>query len=283
MLGSSPTARHAVVNESESLNISTSQLFNRVNAHGAFTLIELLVVIGIISILLVLVAPAFTNIKSASHITNTAYAIKDALEQARASAMANNTYVWVGFYEEDTTASAPTNTAPPYIGTGRLVMAIVSSKDGTKIFDNNDPAASLPAARLNQLGKLMKLEGIHLTDIGAPPSPAPSPAPSADSIDGRPDFPYSYAKAIGADHYNRINSNSNDTTRFPFTIQNYTFYKTLRFSPQGEMNINSTYGLKQVAEMGLRPTHGNLVDNNSRNVIAIQFTGVAGNLRIYRR
>ena len=49
------------------------------------------------------------------------------------------------------------------------------------------------------------------------------------------------------------------------------------------MNINSTYGLKQVAEMGLRPTHGNVVDNNSRNVIAIQFTGVAGNLRIYRR
>jgi hypothetical protein len=34
-------------------------------------------------------------------VTSAAYAIKGVLEQGRTYAMANNTYTWVGFYEED--------------------------------------------------------------------------------------------------------------------------------------------------------------------------------------
>src|SRR6266567_2533322 len=67
----------------------------------AFTLIEMLVVMGIIAILMVLVAPAFTSLKSAGDVTGAAYTVKGALDQARTYAMANNTYTWVGFYEED--------------------------------------------------------------------------------------------------------------------------------------------------------------------------------------
>ena len=46
---------------------------------SAFTLLELLIVVGIIAILLVLLAPAFTNIKSAGNVTSAAYTIKGAL------------------------------------------------------------------------------------------------------------------------------------------------------------------------------------------------------------
>src|SRR5207302_9284636 len=81
----------------------------------AFTLIELLVVMGIIAILMVLVAPAFTNLKSAGDVTGAAYAVKGVLDQARTYAMANNTYTWVGFYEEDV-STASTN--PATTGTG---------------------------------------------------------------------------------------------------------------------------------------------------------------------
>ena len=243
----------------------------------------MLVVIGIIAILLVAIVPAFTKIKTAGDITNAANTIKDALEQARAFAMANNTYVWVGFYEENTTASAPTVSNPPYPGKGRIVLATVFSKDGTKIFDDNDPTASLPAGAISTLGKLIKIEGIHLTDIGAPPSPTPVPTPMADSLDGRPDWPYTDGAGIGADHYNRINSDSADTTRFKFTALSYTFPKTIRFSPRGEANPNSTYSLKNAAEFGLRPTHGNTVDALSRNVVAVQFAGIGGNFKIYRQ
>src|SRR5436190_5618928 len=58
-----------------------------------FTLVESIVVIALISTLMVLVAPAFTGIKSAGDVTSAAYTIKDALEQGRTHAMAYETYV----------------------------------------------------------------------------------------------------------------------------------------------------------------------------------------------
>ena len=71
------------------------RLYNRrVNTRNAFTLLELLVVIGIIATLMVLVAPAFTNRKTADDITNAAYTIKGLCEQARSYAKANHTYTW---------------------------------------------------------------------------------------------------------------------------------------------------------------------------------------------
>jgi type II secretory pathway pseudopilin PulG len=92
-------------------------------------LLELLIVLGIIIILTVLVVPAFNNMKGVGDITSAAYTIKGVLEQARTYAMANNTYTWVGFYEEDTTSTAPTNVPPPYPGKGRVLLAIVGSMD----------------------------------------------------------------------------------------------------------------------------------------------------------
>src|ERR1700730_6179745 len=71
------------------------------NAGPAFTLIELLFVTAIIGSLMILVAPAFTSIKSSGDVTNAAYTIKGVLEHARNYAMANNTYVWIGVYEEE--------------------------------------------------------------------------------------------------------------------------------------------------------------------------------------
>ena len=88
-------------------------------SQSGFTLMELMVVIGIVVILAALIAPAFTNLKSAGDVTNAAYTIKGVLEQARTYAMANNTYTWVGFYEEATTAATPTNVASLYTGIGR--------------------------------------------------------------------------------------------------------------------------------------------------------------------
>src|SRR5262245_47279396 len=73
---------------------------------AGFTLLELLIVVGIIALLLVLIAPAFTYIKGGTDVTSAAYTIKGALDAARTYAKANNTYVWVGFYEEDVSQSS---------------------------------------------------------------------------------------------------------------------------------------------------------------------------------
>src|SRR5438128_7773612 len=98
---------------------------------------------GIVALLMVLVAPAFTTIKSGTDATSAAYTIKGVLDTARTYAKANDTYTWVGFFEEDVSQPS-TNRATS--GTGRLVMSIVASKDGTTAYDptsqtNPDPIA----------------------------------------------------------------------------------------------------------------------------------------------
>src|SRR6184192_3582512 len=95
-----------------------------------FTLLELLIVIGIIGLLLVLVAPAFTYIKGGTDVSSAAYTIKDVLDTARTYAKANNTYTWVGFYEENVANPASPNPDTPAVG--RLIMSIVASKDGSE-------------------------------------------------------------------------------------------------------------------------------------------------------
>jgi prepilin-type N-terminal cleavage/methylation domain-containing protein len=262
----------------------------RAVARLGYTLIELLVVMGIVAALLVFVIPAFTNLKGAGDVTVAAETVAGTLAQARTYAIANSTYTWVGFYEEATSATTPTALPPPYPGKGRLVLAIVRSLDGTSIFLSGDPATALPASRIAPLGKLAKIEGVHLTDIGAPPSPTPDPTPLPNSLSARSDLPYTYAAGIGADHFNRVSSDSADATHFWFVAQGYTFYKTVRFTPRGEANLNSTYSLKVVAELGIVPTHGDVAPTPpasggryAGNVVAIQFSGAGGNFRIYRQ
>src|SRR5499427_9003385 len=72
---------------------------------AGFTLLELLIVVGIIGLLLVLIAPAFTTIKGGSDVTSAAYTIKGVLDTARTYAKANNTYTWIGFKEVDVSQS----------------------------------------------------------------------------------------------------------------------------------------------------------------------------------
>ena len=233
-----------------------------------------MVVIGIISLLLVLVVPAVTTMKTANDLTKAGETVAEAVRQARAYSLANNTYTWVGFYEEDVNATSPTNTTPPYTGVGKVIIATVASLDGTEIFDKDDTSATLPATRVTQIGKLTVLPNVHLTDLGAPTGGDP------DSIPGRPS-----AYAGGFSHFARISSDdpSGDKTKFPFSAQGYTFYKTVRFNPRGEANINSTYSVRPVGEIGVRPTHGSTVDLASPNVVAIQFSGLAGNVKVFRR
>ena len=112
--------------------------------------------------------PLLRTLKSAGDVTSAAYTIKGVLEQARTYAMANNTYTWVGFYEED--VSQP-STNPPTPGVGRLVMSIVAAKDGVQGFDPNavaSPTNRLDIARLVQVGKLIKIDNVHLPLFAIP-------------------------------------------------------------------------------------------------------------------
>ena len=241
---------------------------------SAFTLIELLVVVGIIGLLLVLIAPAFTTIKGSTDVTSAAYTIKGVLDTARTYAKANNTYTWVGFYEENGENPASPNTTTPAVG--RVIMSIVASKDGTTVYDPNSLTTISPT-RLIQVGKLTKIDNLHLwthTD---------GPAGTGSTFDTRPNVASTYC--IGN------SSPPNSATPFQYPVGNpapsaqYTFQKALQFSPRGEVRINNNSNSPQrAAEVAFEQTHGAVAPPSvPANVVAIQVNGFAGDVSIYRR
>src|SRR5713226_1104969 len=201
---------------------------------------------GIIAILMVLVAPAFTNLKSAGDVTGAANAVKGVLDQARTYAMANNTYTWAGFYEEDV-STASTN--PATTGTGRIIMSIVASKDGTMMYTAPlNSLVTLTPGNLIQVGKLAKIDNVHLKTF----APGSGTAP-ADTFGTRPTVS-STAAQIGD------NAPPSPSLRFQYPVGSsaqYTFTKAVQFSPRGEGVIdNSNYTLTPVSEIDVEPTHG---------------------------
>jgi len=261
---------------------------------SAFTLLELLIVVGIIALLLVLLAPAFTTIKSGADVTNAAYTIKGVLDTARTYAKANNTYTWVGFFEEDISN-------PPNAGAGRLVMSIVASKDGTNL--GADPSSSatgtenwIDPTHLTQVAKLVKIDNFHFPLFAMCASNC-----GGDTFDTRPVLQLDPVVGYNASRFGELNgpapntapydTTNNGLTKFPFQYPvgnpaptpQYGFRRTLRFNPRGECRINSTYDVRKVIEIGLLQTHGTAVSAPVGNLAAVQVTGFGGSVKIYRR
>jgi prepilin-type N-terminal cleavage/methylation domain-containing protein len=246
-----------------------------------FSLVEILCVIAVISVMTAFVMPALTE-SDASNVSNASYTISGALQRARTYAMAHNTYVWVGFYEEAANASAPTSVVPPYAGAGRVVIGMVASVDGTQI-NADGTSAPLNASRIVQIDRLTRVQNVHLTDLGAPTN-------GATPLSSRPPGAYEVASAtppgytISSTQQPQcgISSDSSEQTTSPFSVGAYTFYKTVRFSPTGEASIDGSTIYQRVGEVDLRPTHGAAINVTSPNVVAIQFSGIGGGLQTYR-
>ena len=277
---------------------------------SAFTLLELLIVVGIIGLLMVLIAPAFTTIKGGTDVTSAAYTIKGVHDTARTYAKANNTYTWVGFYEEDVSQPSPVQAPDPRCTgcVGRLVMSIVASKNGTNL--GADASSSLTgtenfidATQLIQVNKLVKIDNAHLplfalgSGMGDTFDARPSPTPVADAAFSR--FGELNAVPPITAPYEATNGG---LTKFPFQYPvgnpaptwQYRFRRTVRFSPTGECRVNSTYDVRRIVEVGLLQTHGVATPPPRSgagttfvtwdgNVAAVQITGFGGNVNIYRR
>ena len=266
-------------------------------------------VITIVLVLTLLLAPAFTSLKSAGDVTSAAYTIKGVLEQARTYSKANNTYTWVGFYEEDGSQPSPVQAPDPRCTgcVGRLVMSIVASIDGTNLGADLSSGATgtenfIDATKLTHVTKLVKIDNVHLplfalgTGTGDTFDARPSPIPATDARYSR--FGELNVLPPNTAPYEVTNGG---LTQFPFQYPvgnpvptwQYRFRRTLRFSPTGECRINSTYDVRKVVEVGLLQTHGTAVPAPiggtgvnliySGNVIAVQITGFGGSVKIYRR
>lgn len=248
---------------------------SRAGCVNAFTLIELLIVIGIIGLLLVLIAPAFTTIKGGTDVTSAAYTIKGALDTARTYAKANNTYTWVGFKEVDVSQNA--STSPQLTGTGRVAVAIVASKDGTRGYDVTNPNLPNPWTNYNNgtnlvaVCKLQYLDNVHLAGAltNAGNMARPNVASNNYIIGLAPASVTPFDWPLGS---------ALDTGQ-------YSFKTVINFDPQGVARIQystNTDSISPYTEIGLQQTHGTTVDANSPNVAAIQLGGVGGSVTVYR-
>lgn len=238
---------------------------------AAFTLVELLIVMGFMSLLVAVTVPAVNALRGGGDLNRAVDEVSLTLNRARTHAMTQNTYVWVGMVEES--ALFPSASQPPYAGKGTLVLAVVASADGTAIVDAG-AAATIPGTRLKPLGRLVKVTNVHATDVGSPDGTG-----DVHQLDGRPAGPYTDDDPEAC----RISSDSGERTPHPFEMGGYTFYKTIRFSPSGEVTINGSSVPKRLGEIGLVPANGDQVSANPSNLAAIQFSGIGGNVRVYRK
>jgi type II secretory pathway pseudopilin PulG len=223
---------------------------------SAFTLLELLIVVGIIALLLVLMAPAFTTIRGGTDVTTAAYTIKGALDTARTYAKANNTYTWVGF----------AGSIGPTI-TGQVQVAVVASKDGTDLGTGGNGGDI--SNGVTPVGKLIRIDNIDIGDTGPPTN-------DGTEFESRP----------AVDNAYRVSSSGD--TAYPFTTQQVTFKRWIRFSPRGEAVVKGgDTQIAHYAEVGVLPTHGTTpaatINPASGNLVAIQINGFGSNVRIYRR
>jgi Tfp pilus assembly protein FimT len=261
---------------------------------SAFTLLELVVVTGIIAVLMVLVAPAFTALKSAGDVTNAAYGIKGILENARTYAKANHTYVFVGFAEVDASVSSSvspqvTTGATPY---GRVAVAVVASKDGTRQcqYATSNQGSDWTAnyangANLVAIGKLQRYENLHfLVNF---PSWTPTAHPNSNMARFQP----------SASPYTLGLSSSASVTPFTWPLGSplssgyqYRFNKVINFDPQGIARIATSTNADEIAqlmEIDFQPTHGTTVppaptNQDVGNNTVIQIAPRTGAIRIYR-
>ena len=251
---------------------SVRRFSNRGSLYKAFSLIELLTVIGFMSLMLAMTVPAVTSMKGSGDFRRSVDSVELTLNRARTYAITQNTYVWVGFYEESATETGVTSALPPFPRRGRLVLGVMASADGTKIYEDDAAPSLMPNDRLFALERVQKVTGAHMTDVKAP-----SGMGSGYNFEGRPSAPYEDADAEG----NRMSSDSSRKTPFPFQTGGYTFYKTIRFSPSGEATINGAPLPKRLGEIGLIPANEEV--STSKNLAAIQFSGMSGDVRTYRR
>jgi len=210
---------------------------------GGFSLMEMICVLAIVSVLTSLTWPAIVGIVSGDRLSNNAYTLSEAVQQARAVAMARHTYVWVGF-----------STYTGADGVPAVMIASVTGNSGqsSDLANNNYVLAERPAV----------LRNVSLTG-----QTNYQTLPGYDSTVTTTDVAsqgYSFQATIAG----RTNASFGDV---------------IAFDPDGQANVaqNSTGALQlvQCLGMGLQVAPS----SSKLHVAAIQVRGLSGEVTVLRQ
>jgi type II secretory pathway pseudopilin PulG len=271
--------------------------------------VELLVVVGVIVLMMTLAVPAFNSIRGGTDFTSVTYDLSGVLDQARAYAMSNNTFVLVGIMEVN--SSAGTNANPQVSGTGRIAVAVIASKDGTRPYqslidnshDGNTPSLLTAGANVTGSGaaftpvtKLYTFSNVHIVDLQTDDPPVPAAG--------------NMARPTVAQYYD-IGNTTQCISATPFgwplgtaikgtPVPQYSFAAqvgqgaVIEFDPQGSARIITAQGnngplldaIPQQIELAIEPCRGTSVTPLTSQAVgqmaAIQIDGMSGAVRIYR-
>lgn len=145
----------------------------------AFTLIELLTVLAIISILSALAIPALQGLRNSENVNQAVSGISLLIGEARAYAMAHNTYVWVGFYPNPTAQTLTvgavagisgmsddlTSSSPTYAPLAKLQTYGYLSLSGSLNIANMPPATDISTSMAWTFSQTVGAQTVPFTKI----------------------------------------------------------------------------------------------------------------------
>lgn len=223
-----------------------------------FSLTELLVVIALMGFLAAASVPAMSALNGSGRINQTVSEVAGLLEQSRQYAIAQNTYVWVAFFE-DTNAT----------GIRTVTVAVMASKDGT------NPTSITPTynfgtipsatALVNMVCPLRTFSKVSLQDAGTFTSSDISKLPPL---------------VLDKSNNSLAKSAASFQIKIPGNTATSRFDRYILFTPSGEArNRDSTI---DVLEIGMQPLKGTGTAQTDKNVAVIRVSGLTGLTQVYR-
>ncbi len=244
-----------------------------------FTLVELLVVLVIIGIIAAIASPLVPALLRGNQVDASVNTLAGILEEARESATASNTYIWVAFSDPLTTA--------PQRGTW---VAILQSLDGTETISSSvtttpfgppptaAPAMTIPStttySNIALHSAVVNLPGVQVISGIVPAAPTPSLANINSNISTSataktppgPVPPTSYASLLDSLNWT--------VTTLQNTGVSVTFTHAIEFTPNGEAHVPTW---NSNIQFGLVPTVG-----PKTNVVLYNITRLTGKATVFR-
>lgn len=265
-----------------------------------------------LAVILILSSIALINFNSILSIsTSSEFSdLASTLVRARAYAMANNTYVWVGIQEVDASYSDAPGVHQSPTGFGRIAVCAVASNDGTTIYQSGNQTpynlstatntTSSSGSPLTVVMPLRSFNNLHILAHDSLPNSITTNLPGgANSGSSGSSGSNSGASFYYLDTSSSTSSNAATTFQWPLTgTAQYTFGNTpgaagtvIQFDPRGEAQIVTDDDTNQGAEsdsilqwieIDLEPTHGNSVPSTNSTTAAILIDGPSGAVSLYR-